>query len=445
MSVSSNDRFKSTAGDGVTVDFDIDFPFASTSEVIVATVTAGVRTVLASGYTIAATAKTYASDATYPGGTITFTTAPAVGTTVQRYGETASTQAVTIPSDATLFSSGVQNIVDKLTRLYQEAKRELGFTVQVTPGTAQVTIPPITDGPGYIYTDGTNPYEIVDAVDASTLTVGGDTTGYVPFWSGTMSLTGLINFFYTTATKTLRLRGSTTVTDHTLKLQNDAGTDVATFRSDGVETANTDLTTKGYVDTASGNAAVIAKVLTGFASGAGTVSAADSILGAIQKIDGNVTAGPSALARSSGLVTVGNTVTETTLLSFTLAAGALSTNRAVRIKLFGIWSHDGDATNTCTFRLKYGATTFSMGAMILVSAAPVTNQPMWLEYEIRANNSASAQIALAVISRDSDDNSNDYGTATEASAGALTVAVTAQWGTADSSETVSLASEAILY
>lgn len=36
------------------------------------------------------------------------------------------------------------------------------------------------------------------------------------------------------------------------------------------------------------NAPVIAKVLTGFVSGAGTVSAADSILSALQKIDGNV-------------------------------------------------------------------------------------------------------------------------------------------------------------
>lgn len=36
------------------------------------------------------------------------------------------------------------------------------------------------------------------------------------------------------------------------------------------------------------NAPVIAKVLTGFASGAGTVSAADSILSAFQKIDGNI-------------------------------------------------------------------------------------------------------------------------------------------------------------
>lgn len=35
------------------------------------------------------------------------------------------------------------------------------------------------------------------------------------------------------------------------------------------------------------NAAVIAKVLTGFTSGAGTVSASDSILGAIEKLDGN--------------------------------------------------------------------------------------------------------------------------------------------------------------
>jgi trimeric autotransporter adhesin len=36
-----------------------------------------------------------------------------------------------------------------------------------------------------------------------------------------------------------------------------------------------------------GNAAIIAKVLTGYTAGAGTVAASDSILSAIQKIDGN--------------------------------------------------------------------------------------------------------------------------------------------------------------
>jgi hypothetical protein len=46
-------------------------------------------------------------------------------------------------------------------------------------------------------------------------------------------------------------------------------------------------TTAGSLTTVLGNAPVIAKVLTGFTSGAGTVTAADSILSAIQKVYGN--------------------------------------------------------------------------------------------------------------------------------------------------------------
>lgn len=44
---------------------------------------------------------------------------------------------------------------------------------------------------------------------------------------------------------------------------------------------------KTYVDTASSNASVISKVLTGFTAGAGTVSASDTILQAFQKVVGN--------------------------------------------------------------------------------------------------------------------------------------------------------------
>lgn len=46
------------------------------------------------------------------------------------------------------------------------------------------------------------------------------------------------------------------------------------------------------------NAAVIGKVLTGFTSGAGTVAATDSILQAIQKLDGNINAGLTGTANT---------------------------------------------------------------------------------------------------------------------------------------------------
>ena len=47
-----------------------------------------------------------------------------------------------------------------------------------------------------------------------------------------------------------------------------------------------DVTSVGNVTTLT-NAPVIAKVLTGYTSGAGTISATDSILSAIQKLNGN--------------------------------------------------------------------------------------------------------------------------------------------------------------
>lgn len=52
------------------------------------------------------------------------------------------------------------------------------------------------------------------------------------------------------------------------------------------------------------NAAVIAKVLTGYAAAAGVVSAADSILSAIQKLDGNIGALPSAYWKTAGASTL---------------------------------------------------------------------------------------------------------------------------------------------
>ena len=57
------------------------------------------------------------------------------------------------------------------------------------------------------------------------------------------------------------------------------------------------------------NSAVIGKVLTGYVSGAGTVAATDSILQAIQKLNGNIVAAPGTVTSvqwTGGLITVAN-------------------------------------------------------------------------------------------------------------------------------------------
>jgi hypothetical protein len=60
------------------------------------------------------------------------------------------------------------------------------------------------------------------------------------------------------------------------------------------------------------NAAVIGKVLTGFSSGAGTVSSTDSILQAIQKLDGNNQLKELLTNKASDFSTINNTKYPTT-------------------------------------------------------------------------------------------------------------------------------------
>lgn len=89
-------------------------------------------------------------------------------------------------------------------------------------------------------------------------------------------------------------------------------TDWATFN--GKQAAGNYITALTGEVTASGpgsasatlsNAAVIAKVLTGFTSGAGTVAATDSLLQAIQKLDGNI-GGKLSTALAQNHIFVGN-------------------------------------------------------------------------------------------------------------------------------------------
>jgi membrane-bound inhibitor of C-type lysozyme len=57
------------------------------------------------------------------------------------------------------------------------------------------------------------------------------------------------------------------------------------------------------------NTSIINKVLTGYVSGAGTISTTDSILSAIQKLNGNITTKENILTVSSGLTRATNTIT----------------------------------------------------------------------------------------------------------------------------------------
>lgn len=131
-----------------------------------------------------------------------------------------------------------------------------------------------------------------DMVLASAQTNSGAKT----FLNGTLLLRNVANTFNGTFT-------NTNTADRTYTLQNANGTlaflsDITGINS-GTNTGDQTITLTGEV-TGSGtgsfattltNSAVIGKVLTGYTSGAGTVTATDTILQAIQKLNGNISAG----------------------------------------------------------------------------------------------------------------------------------------------------------
>ena len=85
-----------------------------------------------------------------------------------------------------------------------------------------------------------------------------------------------------------------------------------------------DVTSVGNATTL-GNAPVIAKVLTGYTSGAGTISATDSILSAIQKLDGNVALKATITQATSAVVITGGSINNTTIGETTPSTGVFTT------------------------------------------------------------------------------------------------------------------------
>jgi hypothetical protein len=111
-----------------------------------------------------------------------------------------------------------------------------------------------------------------------------------------------------------------------------------------------DVTSVGNATTLT-NAPVIAKVLTGFVSGAGTISATDSILTAIQKINGNdALKAPIASPTFTGTVTIPNGSslgTPTTLVATNAtgtASGLTAGNVTTNANLTGDVTSVGNAT-----------------------------------------------------------------------------------------------------
>lgn len=129
-----------------------------------------------------------------------------------------------------------------------------------------------------------------------------------------------------------------------------------------------DVTSVGNATTLT-NAPVIAKVLTGYTSGAGTVSASDSILQAIQKLNGN----DATNANLTGPVTsIGNA---TAIADGALALAKLATTTAGYIPVGAVTTGiptyvavSGDATLSSTGALTLGTVAIAKGGTGQVTA-----------------------------------------------------------------------------
>jgi hypothetical protein len=117
-------------------------------------------------------------------------------------------------------------------------------------------------------------------------------------------------------TCSIQRRGRYTIFHHTNQRQRHGGKSYG-WQCHDQRKSDGDVTSVGNATTLT-NAPVIAKVLTGYVSGSGTVSAADSILSAIQKLNGNdALKAPIASPTFTGTVTA-PTLAATTINAFTL-------------------------------------------------------------------------------------------------------------------------------
>lgn len=136
-------------------------------------------------------------------------------------------------------------------------------------------------------------------------------------------------------------------------------------------------------------------------------------------------------------VSVSNTTSETSLVSFTLPGGSLSTNNALRVRCQITELQNSAVNPTLTLRFKYGATTMITTSSIAVGGGG-TILVGFLEFLLFANASASSQVSsytLMVGEKTITFGStlrNGFlnevnGTASETSSSDQTVAITAQW------------------
>jgi len=169
----------------------------------------------------------------------------------------------------------------------------------------------------------------------------------------------------------------------------------------------------------------------------------------------------SKLASSTTQITIDNSTTETTLLTYSLPANTLSTSNIIHgilhfndLTQIGMGIDNGD---TVTFRFKYGSTTMT-SQVITNSTGSQTTLEGRVEFWLLADGATSAQDVVmlcdfhehtytssAITVNGSQEHAlgQERGTATEDSTGALNILVTAQYNSATVTNELSVTSSFI--
>lgn len=134
-------------------------------------------------------------------------------------------------------------------------------------------------------------------------------------------------------------------------------------------------------------------------------AAVDSLMdatdAALAVIDAAVAAITTVVDKDVTVQDVVNTTTETTVYSFTVPGGTLSTNRALRLTLIGDYLNNTGSSQDFQFKLKYGGTLY--GYMLLNAGNQVPTDggdfrhSLQCEWILSAANATNAQASVATI------------------------------------------------
>lgn len=151
------------------------------------------------------------------------------------------------------------------------------------------------------------------------------------------------------------------------------------------------------------NSAVIGKVLTGYVSGAGTITAVDTIISAIQKLNGNISAISTTFTLGSTVITSGNTyttiaglasVTSTTFIG--ALTGTASGNEVPLIFSTGLTR----TVNTVTVNTTQNITTLSnltVAGLVKTTSGGVLSSALLLDADITSGTIANNKLVNSSI------------------------------------------------